>query len=114
MARKLRLQYEGAIYHLMSRGDRGEAIFRDDLDRRMFLKTLAEACEKTDWQVHAWLLRDQGSETRRPARIVKRIEPGRASRTSEASPAGVRSPGQALTVWSPGCLLFPLWPAVIT
>ena len=56
MARKLRLQYEGAIYHLMSRGDRGEAIFRDDLDRRMFLKTLAEACEKTDWQVHAWCL----------------------------------------------------------
>jgi len=56
MARKLRLQYEGAIYHLMSRGDRGEAIFRDDLDRRLFLKTLAEACEKTDWQVHAWCL----------------------------------------------------------
>ena len=33
MARKLRLQYEGAIYHLMSRGDRGEAIFRDDLQK---------------------------------------------------------------------------------
>jgi len=56
MARKLSLQYEGAIYHLMSRGDRGEPIFRDDLDRRLFLKTLAEACEKTDWQVHAWCL----------------------------------------------------------
>jgi len=56
MARKLRLQYEGAIYHLINRGDRGEAIFRDDLDRRLFLKTLGEACEKTDWQVHAWCL----------------------------------------------------------
>ncbi len=33
MARQLRIQYEGAIYHLMSRGDRREEIFRDDLDR---------------------------------------------------------------------------------
>jgi hypothetical protein len=29
----------------------GEKPFQDDLDRRLFLKTLAEACEKTDWQV---------------------------------------------------------------
>ena len=36
MARQLRIQYEGAIYHLMSRGDRREEIFRDDLDRRAF------------------------------------------------------------------------------
>jgi REP element-mobilizing transposase RayT len=33
-----------------------KAISRDDLDRRLFLKTLAEACEETDWQVHAWCL----------------------------------------------------------
>jgi hypothetical protein len=32
MARQLRIQYEEAIYHLMSRGDRREEIFRDDLD----------------------------------------------------------------------------------
>jgi putative transposase len=38
MARRLRLQYAGAIYHLMSRGDRREPIFKDDLDRRRFLK----------------------------------------------------------------------------
>jgi hypothetical protein len=37
MARQLRIQYEGAIYHLMSRGDRREEIFRDDLDRKSFL-----------------------------------------------------------------------------
>ena len=40
----------------MSRGDRGEAIFRDDEDRRSFLSTLGEACEKTGWQLHAWCL----------------------------------------------------------
>ena len=47
MPRKLRLEYEGAIYHVMNRGDRREAIFLDDLDRKRFLETLAEACEKT-------------------------------------------------------------------
>ena len=56
MARKLRLQYEGAIYHVMSRGDRREDIFRDDKDREQFLSTLGEASAKTDWQVHAWCL----------------------------------------------------------
>ncbi len=41
---------------VMSRGDRREDIFLDDVDRRDFLKTLAEACQKTDWQVHAFCL----------------------------------------------------------
>jgi putative transposase len=56
MARKVRVEYEGAIYHLMNRGDRREAIFRDDEDRQLFLKTLGETCRKTGWQVHAWCL----------------------------------------------------------
>ncbi len=56
MARKLRIEYPGAIYHLMSRGDRREAIFRDDDDRAQFLATLGEACAKTGWQVHAFCL----------------------------------------------------------
>ena len=56
MPRKLRVQYPGAIYHVMSRGDRREDIFLDDVDRHDFLKTLAEACQKTDWQVHAYCL----------------------------------------------------------
>lgn len=56
MVRKLRVQYPGAIYHVMNRGDRREPIYGDDQDRLLFLDTLAEACEKTDWQVHAWCL----------------------------------------------------------
>ncbi len=56
MARQLRVQYDGAIYHLMSRGDRREEIFRDDLDRKSFLQTLGAACKKTGWQVHAYCL----------------------------------------------------------
>src|SRR6266545_1663408 len=56
MPRKLRVEYEGAIYHLMNRGDRREAIFLDEQDRQLFLETLGEACQKTDWQVHACCL----------------------------------------------------------
>ena len=54
MPRALRIEYPGAIYHLMNRGDRREPVFRDDADRRRFLATLAEACTKTDWQIHAF------------------------------------------------------------
>jgi hypothetical protein len=43
----MRVQYPGAIYHLISRGDRRETIFDDDVDRQDFLKTLAETCQKT-------------------------------------------------------------------
>jgi len=50
MARKLRIQYPGAIYHVMNRGDRREAIFEDDKDRERLLETLTEACAKTGWQ----------------------------------------------------------------
>jgi REP element-mobilizing transposase RayT len=56
VARKLRVQYPGAIYHVMNRGDRREPIFKDDVDRIRFLETLAEACVKTEWQVHAYCL----------------------------------------------------------
>ncbi len=53
MPRQLRIQYEGAVYHLMNRGDRREEIFRDDLDRKSFLATLGSTCQKAGWQVHA-------------------------------------------------------------
>jgi REP element-mobilizing transposase RayT len=47
MPRKLRVEYPGAMYHMMSRGDRREDIFLNDVDRQDFTKTLAEACQKT-------------------------------------------------------------------
>ena len=56
MARKLRVEYPGAIYHVMNRGDRRELIFMDDADRQRFVETLGEACVKTGWQVHAYVL----------------------------------------------------------
>jgi REP element-mobilizing transposase RayT len=56
MARQLRVEYPGAIYHVMNRGDRREPIFKDDKDRQCFVRTLAEACERSGWQVHAYCL----------------------------------------------------------
>ena len=50
------MEYPGAIYHVMNRGDRREAIFRDDADRERFMETLGEACVRSGWQVHAYCL----------------------------------------------------------
>ena len=51
MARPLRIEYVGAVYHVMARGNQGQPIFRDDKDRRRFLETLGEAAEKTGWRI---------------------------------------------------------------
>ena len=56
MARKLSVEYPGTLYHVMSRGDQREAIYRDDADRKRFLETLGEACRKTAWPIHAFCL----------------------------------------------------------
>jgi len=56
MPRSLRIEFPGAFYHVMARGNRRETIFHDDDDRRFFLATLSEACAMTGWRVHAWVL----------------------------------------------------------
>ena len=56
MARKPRIEYAGAIYHVMSRGNRREEIFRNERDSEMFLDTLGEAVERCGWRVHAYVL----------------------------------------------------------
>ena len=56
MPRKVRIQYAGAVYHVMCRGDRREAIFSDDGDREIFLATLAQMCGRTGMQVHSYVL----------------------------------------------------------
>jgi REP element-mobilizing transposase RayT len=52
----LRIEYRGAVYHVMARGNQGRAIYRDDQDRNRFLETLGEACAKTGWRIHAYVL----------------------------------------------------------
>ena len=54
MARPLRLEFAGALYHVTSRGDRREDIYLDDVDRQDWLAVLAHVCERFNWVVHAY------------------------------------------------------------
>jgi putative transposase len=56
MPRAPRIEFAGAIYHVMNRGDRLEKIFSDDQDREIFMKTLGETCESSGWVVHSFVL----------------------------------------------------------
>ena len=56
MARPLRIEYPGALYHVTSRGDRQEAIFDDDQDRTAFLNVLGEVISRFRWRCHAYCL----------------------------------------------------------
>jgi REP element-mobilizing transposase RayT len=52
------VQYPGAVYHILARGDRREEIVLDDGDREMFVATLPAVCKRTGWQVLDWVLMD--------------------------------------------------------
>lgn len=56
MARPLRLEFIGALYHVTARGDGREAIYLTDDDRRMFLAVLGEVSDQCNWTVHAYCL----------------------------------------------------------
>ena len=54
MARPLRLELAGALYHVTSRGDGREDIYLSDDDRQAWLETLANVCERFNWVCHAY------------------------------------------------------------
>ena len=56
MARPLRLEYPGAIYHLTSRGNAREDIYLDETDRGQFLSVLSETVKRYNWLCHAYCL----------------------------------------------------------
>lgn len=56
MSRPLRLEFAGALYHVTSRGDRREAIYEDDEDRRRFVELLGQVAGQFNWVFHAWCL----------------------------------------------------------
>ena len=56
MARPLRIEFEGALYHVTSRGDKRRAIFLDDADRAAFLKILGDVVGRFGWLCHAYCL----------------------------------------------------------
>ena len=54
MARPLRIELAGGLYHVTSRGDRREDIYLDDEDRRNWLAVLSQACERHNWRIYAY------------------------------------------------------------
>jgi len=56
MARKLRLEYAGAMYHVINRGNYRAAIFAEEGARQAFMGCLSEACERAGWVLHAYVL----------------------------------------------------------
>ena len=58
MARPLRIELAGGLYHVTSRGDRREDIFLDDADRLVWLELFGQVCQRFNWICHAWCLMD--------------------------------------------------------
>jgi len=56
MARPLRIEYPGAVYHITTRGNAQNNIFRDDQDRENFLDILNETVKRHNWLCHAYCL----------------------------------------------------------
>lgn len=58
MARPLRIEYPGAVYHITSRGNERKSVFKDELDREAFLKVLTQVNKRYHWFCHAYCLMD--------------------------------------------------------
>lgn len=56
MARPLRIEFEGAVYHITARGDRREAIYEDDADRLAFIDLFSRVISRHNWICHAYCL----------------------------------------------------------
>src|SRR3989304_884874 len=54
MARPLRLELSGGVYHVTSRGDGREDIYLSDSDREAWLEVFGQVCERFNWVCHAW------------------------------------------------------------
>jgi REP element-mobilizing transposase RayT len=64
MARPLRIEYPGALYHVTCRGNARAKIFLVDPDRELFLQVLALAVERFNWLCHAYAAHGQANVVR--------------------------------------------------
>ena len=56
MARPLKLEFAGTLYHVTSRGDRQNDVYKSDVDRADFVTLLEQVCEMYNWVCHAYSL----------------------------------------------------------
>ena len=79
MARPWRIEYPGALSHVMARGHQGRSIIAEDPDRTRFLATLGQACQKTlkmghYTRVSQAVSRMRGKPTRKPIQLQQRVQ----------------------------------------
>jgi len=58
VSRPLRIEYEGAVYHVTARGNARRKIYKDDGDRQHFLTLLGREIDQQRWLCHAYCLMD--------------------------------------------------------
>ena len=56
MARKLRIQYEGALYHVIDRGNYRRDVYETTGSTKAFESALDEACERHGWGLHGYVI----------------------------------------------------------
>jgi putative transposase len=56
MPRRMRLESEAGVYHVINRGNYRAPLFRSARARQAFLRCVGEACARTGWRVHAWCI----------------------------------------------------------
>ena len=86
MARPLRIEFPGGLYHVTSRGDRREAIFLGDADRNYWLDLLGQVCTRHNWLCHAYCLMDNHFHI-----VVETIDGNLSARQPQGHNHGVRS-----------------------
>ena len=95
MARPLRIEFAGATYHVMARGNQGQKICVDDPDREMWLATLVQAWKRTGWLMgfgHA----AEGTKGKAGAGLVAVwADHGSTALGCRATPDGLRDAGES-------------------
>ncbi len=73
MARSLRIEYAGAVYHITPRGNEKKAVFKSDQDRINFLNILQHVNKRYNWICHAYCLMDNHylSSLKRPTATLR-------------------------------------------
>jgi REP element-mobilizing transposase RayT len=99
MARPLRIEFAGALYHLTSRGNERRTIFRSDRDRKAFLVFLGLAARRFGWSVTAWVLM-----TNHYHLVVQTLEPNLSRgmhwlNSAYGSIGGQSAPGTRTSQW---------------
>jgi putative transposase len=56
MPRKLRIEYPGAVYHVISRGNYRKELFLSENTGKAFERTIFEAAERCGWKLHAYVI----------------------------------------------------------